>query len=496
MGKKVLAFDFGASGGRAVMGEYNGEKLSLTELHRFSNDPVMLGGTFYWDFLRLFHDIKLGISKAVISGNKDIISLGIDTWGVDFGLLDNDGRLLENPVHYRDERTVGMQEEVFKSIPKNELYDKTGIQFQNFNTVFQLYYLASKRKDLLERAQTMLLMPDLFNYFLTGNKATEYSIASTGQLLNPYTGDWERSIISSLGLPERIFTNIVDPGTKVGTLLPSICEELGALPCAVYAVSGHDTAAAVAAVPVKKGENYAYLSCGTWSLLGLETEKPIINEKTFTLNYTNEGGYGRKIRFLKNIIGLWLMQECRRQWQREGDSMSFADIDKLTIKAKSLERFINPDYAAFSVPGNMPARIAEYCRKTGQTPPQNKGEVARCITESLALKYRSIIEELENIRRRKIDVIHIIGGGVQDKLLCQYTANSTKKKVLAGPIEATALGNVAVQLISCGEFANIDEARDVIAASFPPQIYEPQDTAHWEEAYLKYLSIIKKESLT
>jgi rhamnulokinase len=490
MGKKVLAFDFGASSGRTVMGDFDGKKMSLTELHRFSNDPVMLGDTFYWDLLRLFHDIKLGISKSVHTGNKDIVSMGIDTWGVDFGLLDIDGKLLENPVHYRDKRTSGIQDEVFKVIPRDTLYNKTGIQFMDINTIFQLYYMATKRRAVLDKAETMLHMPDLFNYFLTGNKVTEYSIASTGQMLNPYTGDWDLELISKLNIPNKILMDIVNPGTKVGSLIPSICGELGASKLDVYAVAGHDTASAIAAVPAKEGENYAYLSCGTWSLLGIESDKPIVNKKSLHYNYTNEGGYGRKIRFLKNICGLWLMQECRRQWAKEGDSMSFKDIDKLTIKSSSLQRFINPDYAPFALPGDMPARIAEYCIKTGQTPPQSKGEVARCITESLALKYRYTIEELEIIKGSKIDVIHIIGGGVQDKLLCQYTANATKKTVIAGPIEATALGNVAVQLISCGEFSNLEQAREVISKSFPLDIYEPQDISAWDTAYEKYLKIL------
>lgn len=491
MGKKVLAFDFGASSGRAVLGEFDGKKLSLSEIHRFSNDPVLIGGSFYWDFLRLFYDIKLGIGKTVNSGNKDIASIGIDTWGVDYGLLDKNDKLLDNPVHYRDTRTDGIQDEVFKLVPKQTVYEKTGIQFQNFNTLFQLYCTLKQKPYLLENAETMLLMPDLFNFFLTGSKVTEYSIASTTQLMDPYTAQWEQGLISSLGLPSRIFTPIADSGTRVGRLQPAVCEELGAPAFDVYTVAGHDTGSAVAAVPVKKGENYAYISCGTWSLLGLETDKPIISADALNFNYTNEGGYGRKIRFLKNIIGLWLMQECRRQLEREGNVMSFHDIDAYTVKAPTLARFIDPDYEAFNHPGNMPARIREYCVKTGQTPPDGIGEVARCITESLALRYRSAIEELEKIKGGKIDCIHIIGGGVKDKMLCQSTANCTKKTVIAGPIEATALGNIAVQLIACGEFSSIDEARAVIAESFPLEIYEPQNVGAWDDAYEKYLKIVE-----
>ena len=493
MEKKFLAFDFGASGGRAILGGFNGETISLTQLHRFANEPVMLGDTFYWDTLRLFHDIKLGISKSIHAGHKDIISMGIDTWGVDFGLLDQYGDLLGNPVHYRDKRTDDMLDLVFKKASKQEIYNSTGIQFMNFNTIFQLSYLAENRPELLSRAKSMLFMPDLLSYFLTGQKVQEYSISSTTQLFDPIHNDWAYPLIDKLGLPRHLFKKVTDAGTKVGTLLPSIANELGANEFDVFAVTGHDTAAAVAAIPAEKGSNYAYLSCGTWSLLGLELEKPLINDKTFKYNFTNEGGYVRKTRFLKNIIGLWLMQESKRQWEREGDTMSFKDIDNLTVKATPLKRFINPDYAPFSVPGNMPKRIAEYCVKTGQTPPQDKGEIARCITESLALKYRMSMELLEKIKGSSIDVLHIIGGGVQDKMLCQFTANATKKLVIAGPVEATAIGNIAVQLIANGEFKNIDEARIAIKNSFPTDIYEPQDTNAWDEAYAKFLKIIESE---
>ena len=492
MGRKVLAFDFGASGGRAVMGEYDGKKLALTELHRFSNDPVMLGGTFYWDFLRLFYEIRAGIGKAVHAGNRDIKSLGIDTWGVDFGLLDGGGKLLGNPLHYRDKGNAGIPEKLFETVGRKELYRRTGLQMQNFNTIFQLYRIALESPEDLGRARTMLNMPDLFNYFLTGGTASEYSIASTTQLLNSGTKNWDFELIGKLGLPGRLFRPIVEPGTKIGSLTPSVCEELGAPPFDVYAVAGHDTGSAVAAVPARAGENYAYLSCGTWSLLGIESDVPIVSEKALAYNYTNEGGYGGKIRFLKNIVGLWLMQECRRQWEREGDSMTFRDIDRLTAKADSLARFIDPDYAPFMLPGNMPARIAEYCVKTGQTPPQDKGGVSRCITESLALKYRRTLQELEEIKGEKIGGIHIIGGGVKDKLLCQYTANATKKTVFAGPIEATALGNIAVQLIACGEFRNLAEARGAIASSFPADVYEPQETEKWDAAYERFLSVTGK----
>lgn len=493
MVKKVMAFDFGASSGRALLGSFDGQRIATSEVHRFSNDPVMLGNTFYWDFLRLFYEIKQGIGKAANSGDKEIVSMGIDTWGVDFGLLDKNGDLLQNPVHYRDTRFDGVPQKMFEKVSRDSIYNETGIQFMNFNTIFQLYYYVLNNPDILQKTETMLLIPDLFNYFLTGNKVAEYSIASTTQLLNAKKGDWSYELIDKLGIPRKIFTEISEPGVKVGKLLPKLAEELNSTSFDIYAVAGHDTASAVAAVPALKGENYAYLSCGTWSLLGMELDSALINKDTYSYNFTNEGGYGRKIRFLKNIIGLWLMQESRRQWEREGEKMSFADIDKLTVKAKPLARFIDPNRDEFMAPGDMPGRIASYLKRTNQPMPENKGDISRCITESLALKYREYIENLETLTGRKIDVLHIIGGGVKDKMLCQYTANATKKTVVAGPIEATALGNIAVQLIAAGEFKNIDEARASIKESFPADIYEPQNTADWDSAY-EYFNKIKSNN--
>lgn len=492
MGKKVLAFDFGASSGRAVLGDFDGEKLTLTELHRFSNDPVMMRGTFYWDFLRLFYEIKAGINKTVHGGHADIASIGIDTWGVDFGLLDEAGRLLENPVHYRDTRTEGIMDEVFGAVPRDELYRRTGIQFMNFNTLFQLYYLATRRPELLAKAKKMLFMPDLMGYFLTGSHVTEYTDASTSQMLDPWKRNWDRDLLKKLRIPTGMLGEIVQPGTKVGVLTKEIREELGAPAIDVVAVAGHDTGSAVAAVPAAAGENSAYLSCGTWSLLGVEADEPIVTDASLAYNYTNEGGYNGKIRFLKNIIGLWLMQECRRDWNAKGEKLSFADIDKYTAETPSLQRFIDPDDPPFNAPGNMPGKIVDFCRRTGQSVPEGKGEFARMIADSLSLKYRRTVEELERLRGRKIDLLRIIGGGVKDRFVCQCTANALNRPVMAGPVEATALGNIAVQLIACGEFADLSEAREAIARSFPVKTYEPQDAALWDDAYGKYCAILEK----
>ena len=382
MGKKrVLAFDFGASSGRAMLGTYEDGQIRLKEIHRFSNDPVIVNGTMYWDVLRLFHEIKQGILKAKQEGGFD--SIGIDTWGVDFGLLDEDGYLLENPVHYRDSRTEGMLQESFKRIPKKRFYEITGNQFMEINTAFQLLSLKLKRPTLLNRAKRMLFMPDLLNFMLTGQQKTEYSIASTSQLLDAGKGTWSKEVIDALGLPGDIFTEIVPSGTKVGCLSPAICEELGVESADVIAVAGHDTQCALVAVPAKQ-DDFIFISCGTWSLFGTELEQPLINEKSERYNITNEGGYGKKASFLKNIIGLWLIQESRRQWIREGEELGFGDLEEMAKESieqtgNTYPSLIDPDAPEFVPAGNVPRRIQEYCRRTGQTVPKTKGEIVRCI---------------------------------------------------------------------------------------------------------------------
>jgi len=489
MPKKVLAFDLGASSGRAIAGSFDGSRLTLDELHRFSNDPVMMNDTFYWDFTRLMYEIKTGIQKASSLGCD---SMGVDTWGVDFGLITKNGRLVDMPVNYRDVRNIPMPEEVFKKVPASRVYGSTGIQIMDINSIFQLYYIASRTPELIDMAESMLFIPDLINYYLSGAKVSEYSIASTSALLDAKTGNWDRDLITSLGIKDHILRDIVPCGTKIGSLSAKVADELNVKPLDVIASAGHDTAAAVAAVPVKdKNENWAFLSCGTWSLLGMELDKPLINDETYAANFTNEGGVGGTIRFLKNIIGLWLMQESRRQWQREGSDMSFADIDKLTAQSKPLQRFIDPDYPEFVRPGNMPKRIADFCIATGQSAPETKGDISRTITESLALKYRRNIEQLERLTGKKIDTLYIIGGGVKDKLLCAYTACATGKRVVAGPVEATATGNILTQLISAGCFKDVWEARECVERSYPVDVYEPENTAEWDAAYEKFLKIIK-----
>jgi len=482
---KALAFDFGASSGRAILGIYDGKELKMEEIHRFSNDPVTVNGTFYWDVLRLFFEIKQSLAKCVALGHPDIDSIAIDTWGVDFGLLDEDGRLLDNPIHYRDTHTVGMPEKVFKSYDKKKMYDKTGIEFMNINSVFQLCSLKEKRPELLKRAKTLLFMPDLFSYFLTGEKNVEYTIASTSQMLNAKDRCFDAEMLKDLGLDASILPEIVMPGTVRGKLSKELADEFGIARADVIATASHDTAAAIAATPIRKDEKACFISCGTWSLLGAELPQPLINEKSFEENFTNEGGAEGKIEFLKNICGLWLLQETRRQWNREGCDVSFKDIDAMLLTEKSANIYIDPDYAPLSLPGNLPERMNEFLEKTGQAKPQTKGQTALCILESLALTYRYYIEALEKILGYELDTVHLIGGGVKDKNLCRFTANATGKKVVVGPIEATAAGNITIQLMAKGAVKNMDEARKI--QTEPLETYLPENTEQWNEKYTQYL---------
>lgn len=486
MKKRVLAFDFGASGGRAMLGEFDGNAIALTEVHRFDNNPVMLHGTFYWDVLGLFHEIKQGIVKAKRYGEFDTI--GIDTWGVDFGLLDADGRLLENPVHYRDARTDGTVEEIYGIIGREELYNRTGIQIMAINTLFQMYSLAKNRPELLKRASCALFMPDLFGYFLTGQKTSEYSIASTSQMMNPHAHDWDSELLTKLGIPADLFPGIVKPGTPLGTLTPELQEELGVGPVEVVSIAGHDTACAVAAVPADE-KDFIYISCGTWSLFGTETEAPVINADTMRRNVTNEGGYDYTIRLLKNIIGLWMIQETRRQYRRDGKDYSYADMERLALESRPFGYFVDPDAPEFGVPGNIPKKIREYCERTGQGSPSTDGEVIRCIYESLAMKYRYTFAQMRVCTNRDYATIHMVGGGTKDSLLCRMTADATNRKIIAGPIEATALGNVAVQLLAKGTVKDLNAARGIIKNSFSPAAYSPEDTASWDSRYQSFLNI-------
>ena len=415
--------------------------------------------------------------------------MAIDTWGVDFGLLDKQDKLLENAVHYRDERTIGKQEEVFKEFSKSELYGTTGIQFNDFNTIFQLYSLVKDRPELLERAETLLLTPDLFNFFLTGAKKTEYTMATTTQLFKAKNRKWYNELFDVLAIKENIFPEVVPSGTVVGEIREGICQELGINPAKVIAVAAHDTASAVVAVPTED-EDFVFISCGTWSLFGTELKEAIINDNTYEMNVSNEGGYGNTYLFLKNIIGLWLAQESRRQWIREGKEYSFGELETMALEVKPFQSFIDPDASQFNSVGDIPARIREYCRETGQQIPESAGDIMCCINQSLAMKYRYTLEQIEKCTGKHYNAIHMIGGGIQSELLCQMTANACNRKVIAGPVEATALGNIAVQLITLGEITDVKEARKIVAESEVIRTYDPQNEEQWNAAYVKFFHVL------
>lgn len=485
-----LGFDFGASSGRAMLAAYDGEKVEIEEIHRFSNDPVMLCGRFVWDVPRLVFEMKQALNKLSRMGVK-ATAIGIDTWGVDFGLLDKNGHLLGLPVHYRDARTDGMMEKVFQIIPREELFGLTGIAFNTFNTIYQLYAMKLEGDPALEMADSMLFMPDLLAYFLTGKKGVEYTMASTSQLLDPRARDWSVEVFERLGLPKKLMAPIERPGALRGTLLPDIARECGVDEIPVYAVGGHDTASAVAAVPAQ-GRDFAYLSSGTWSLLGVEIDEPQCSPGVLHAGYTNEGAVDGSIRLLKNIMGLWIIQECKREWDRRSDPVDFAGLVKLAEKAPHFKAIIDVDDVCFLAPGDMPARIQEYCRKTGQSVPEGRGEISRVVYESLALKYRWAIERLEeDILHRPIPVLHIVGGGSKNAMLNQFTADALGRSVVAGPGEGTVIGNVLMLAKAVGAIDSMQQLRSTVERSFPTETFSPGNTAEWEAAYTRYLKLIE-----
>lgn len=488
--KKVLAIDLGASSGRGIIAKIEDGKINLKEIHRFQNNGVWAGNDFLWDVLHLLDEIKQAIVKANNDGGFDLI--GIDTWGVDYALLDSDGALLTNPVHYRDVRNATGRKEASEVMDIKEIYKKTGIQILDFNTLFQLVYEKNHKNHILENAKTFLFMPDLLNYFLTGVAKNEYTIASTSQMLNPYTKNWDFDLLEKFGINTDIFCDIIMPGEKIGQLSDKVCEELKVKKADVIAVGSHDTASAVVSVPSDK-KDFVYISCGTWSLFGTELDEPNITEKGYLSSYTNEGGCGGKIRFLTNIMGLWLIQESRRTYKKEGKDLSFADLEAQARESEPFKCFIDPDYPEFGKPGDIPGRIAEYCKKTGQRAPETIGETVRCIYESLALKYRLALINLEDISGKKFEKINIVGGGTKDPFLCAMTSDACNIDVDAGPVEATALGNIAMCLISAGEIKDIAEARKIIANSFPLKSYKPNHTKEWDEAFERFKKVIEKQ---
>src|ERR687891_910195 len=474
MSAVYLAVDLGAESGRVVLGRFDGGRVWLEEVHRFPNMPVRLPDGLHWDVLRILSEIKDGLAKAM--RQEKIEGIGIDSWGVDFGLLDGEGALVSNPYHHRDARTEGMMEEAFGLVGKEEIYQTTGIQFLPINTLYQL--LAMRGSPLLEAAETMLLIPDLMNYWLTGEKACEYTNATTTQLLDLEEGGWAGDLLEGMGLPSRVLAPIVQPATRLGPLLPEVVEEIGAKP-PVFAVASHDTASAVVAVPAG-GEDFAYISSGTWSLVGVETSQPVVTQEAMDANFTNEGGFGGRTRFLKNVMGLWLLQEGRRVWAQESQEYSYEELTRLAEEAPASGPVVDPDHPSFLTPGDMPSRIRRFCEATDQRPPEEVGEVARCIFESLALKYQWVVAQAGEIAGQNVEAVYIVGGGSQNFLLCQLTANATRLPVLAGPVEATALGNVMVQAYARGYVKSLEEIRAVVRRSTDIDQYTPgDDTDEW-----------------
>jgi rhamnulokinase len=491
-----LAFDLGAESGRAMLGQFDGERLQLSQVHRFPNGPVRLPDGLHWDVLRLWTEIRQGLALVAQEHGANMASIGLDTWGVDFGLLDRTGALVSNPYHYRDSRTDGMLEEAFGRVGRAEIFEQTGIQFMQINSLYQLLSMVIDDSPALEVAATFLTMPDLFNYWLTGRKVCEFSNATTTQCYDPRQGDWARSMLERLDIPTRIFPEIVPPGTVLGKLSPSVIEDINApalsgLP--VVAPACHDTGCAVAAVPAQ-GSDFVYISSGTWSLMGAELTQPAIDERSLAYDFTNEGGVGGTFRFLKNITGLWLVQECRRTWARQGEDLSYDDLTRMAAQAAPLRSVVNPDDGEFLKPGDMPARIRAFCERTGQLVPESTGAVVRCALESLALKYRWVLERLEEILERRLEPIHIVGGGTQNRLLNQLTADATGRQVVTGPIEATAAGNVITQAMALGHIGSLDEGRQVVRNSFDVSTYEPIAEAGWDEAYSRLLGIMEQAS--
>lgn len=475
--KRVIAVDLGAESGRVMQVSYDGKSLQLDEIHRFPNIPVTVNGSLQWDVLRLWHEIQVGI-KAVPAGAA---SIGVDVWGVDYALLDRDGNLLANPLHYRDSSSNGMMDWVFERVSRRDLYERTGLQMMPANAIWRLAAQARHKSPLLDVAHTYITIADLFNYWLCGSKACEYTHVSTHQIYNPHINDWDKELLHKLGIPVGMFGEIVQPGTRLG--------EYNGLP--VIATPSHDTASAVVAVPTTT-KDYAYNSSGTWSLLGLELDHPVINDAAYEANATNEGGINGTIRFLKNIAGMWLVQQSRATWKEQGESYDYDQLAALAQQAAPFRSMIDPDADDFFSPGDMPSRIRAFCQRNGQPVPETVGQVVRTIYESLALKYRYVLENLIAVSGQPVERMHIIGGGSRNALLCQMTANAIGRPVIAGPTEATALGNAITQLVTLGEFKDVAQARELLSHAEGMMTYEPQGTDEWNEAYGKFKSKLLK----
>ncbi len=486
---KFLAIDIGAESGRGILGTLDDNKLLLKEMNRFPNGMLTIHGHYHWNIFRLYQAIKDSLKACSREVQFKPESIGIDTWGVDYALLAEDGTILSIPYAYRDPRTDNMMEEVFKHIPKSRIYELTGIQFMQFNTIYQLYAMKKANSPLLDIASDLLFIPDIMNYLLTGKKRSEFTFATTSQLYNPHKGNWEKELFDAIGVNKDIMCDIIQPGEVIGEVDELVGKETGLPGLPVASIASHDTGSAVVGVP-GEGDNFAYISSGTWSLMGVENKKPYSSELAFKYNFTNEGGVDGTYRFLKNIMGLWLLQECKRSWEKQGNNFSYAELVEMAQEIPSFKTLINPDCPDFINPEDMPGAIVNYCKRTNQQPPENAAEFTRCICDSLAFKYRMVFDQLKEVTGRPLDRINIIGGGTKNQLLCQLTANAAGVPVVTGPEEATAIGNIMVQAMAMGYVSSLSEIRAIIRNSFELKTYQPQEAEKWDKEYQRFLEII------
>ncbi len=486
-----LALDLGAGSGRAMLGRMNDHALQIEEIHRFANQPVQLPDGFHWDVLYLWKNILDGLRLAIKHERSNLVSIGVDTWGVDFALLDSSGALLLNPYFYLDGRTEGMLEEAFKRMPRQEIFDLTGVQFLRLNTLYQLLAMVVNNSPLLRSARTFLMLPDLFNYWLSGSRVCEFTGATTSQCMNSRQRDWAWPLLEKMDIPKEIFPPVVLPGTLLGSLTKYVSEETGAPEIKVVAPACHDTGSAVAAVPAT-AKDYVWISSGTWSIMGVEVDHPVITPQVLASNLANEGGVNGTFRLSKNLAAMWLLQECRRTWAREGQDISYSEMEQIAARAHPLQSIIDPDAQDFMAPGDMPARLRLFCSKNGQNIPEDKAAIVRCVLEGIALKYRWILEQLQSVLGKKFDTIHIVGGGTQNQLLSQFTADATGCIVHTGPVEATATGNILMQAIALGQITSLDEGRELVRRSYPPRTYQPRHTPAWDEAYTRLLDLLSE----
>lgn len=479
--KPYLAFDLGAESGRAILAHLHSGILTTQEVHRFKNEPVEYGGSLHWDVPRLWWEMRKALSQLE---NVELASIGVDAWGVDYALLGERGELLQNPYHYRDSRTAGMMQEVFRRVPKEEIYRDTGIQFMPINTLYQLYAAKQQTPTILQCAQKLLTIPDLFHHWLTGKAVCEFTNATTTQLVNPITRTWAKNLIEQLDLPSHLLAEIVEPGTMIGFLDPKIAKNTSLANTPVIAPAAHDTGSAVAATSAR--EDTAFVSSGTWSLVGVEVDRPILSPEAMRLNFTNEGGVQGTTRLLKNVMGLWMLQQCRQAWTAQGQCYEQSELLEMAAQETPFACLVNPDHESFLHPPNMLSAIDAFCARTQQRAPQSPGAYVRAILESLALKYRLVVRNLEQLTGTRLERIRVIGGGSMNRLLNQFTADATGKQVLAGPSEATALGNVAVQILATGRAASLKEVRVIVDRSYPPEVFTPINAQVWDQCAARF----------